>query len=140
MEWSSNFSMQPNFGTINYQTGVISITTDLGASAATTLAFAYFPGLPVMGIESRELSSINFEQTIFFDTRYAYTFDGVNFTGHSRFWMDRNDSRFVWSVNYQGADSSIRTFFITRDFDDVGCPMYYTQDAVTFHNISAKIN
>lgn len=128
-----------NFGVINYQTGVIQITTDLGASLATTLTYNYFPGLPVMGIESRELATINFEQTIFFDTRYAYTFDGTNFNDIAGVAWSGTDSDFFWTTNYQGADSSIRTFFVTNDFDDLGSPMRYTQDAVTFTTFQPKL-
>src|SRR5690242_16273090 len=61
--------------TLNYATGVLTLTFSgaAGASAATFTG-AYFPSLPVMGLRTRLLTSINQEQTIAFDTKYAYRF------------------------------------------------------------------
>ena len=59
-------------GTINYNTGAVTLT---GAAAADIFAtFSYFPNLPVMGLRTRERVDLNNEQTIAFDTRHSYRF------------------------------------------------------------------
>ena len=127
------------FGVIDYTTGIIQIQTDSGVSAATTLTYNYFPGLPVMGIRNRELPSINFEQTVFFDTRYTYTFDGVNFNDVPGVGWSGADDDFFWTTNYQGADSSVRVFFVTNNFDDIGSPMRYTLDNATYTDFAPQL-
>lgn len=127
-----------NFGTINYQTGEFQITTNI-IFGPTTLTYYYYPGLPVMGIESRELSGIIFEQTIFFDTKYAYTFDGTNFNDINGVGWTGSDSDFFWTTNYAGVDNSVKTFYVTNNFDDPGSPMRYTMDAVTFTTFQPQL-
>lgn len=63
---------------IDYFTGVLSLTFGgaIGASAAL-LTVAYFPGLPVTGIRTQELPPINEENTISFDTKYAYQYNSA---------------------------------------------------------------
>lgn len=94
--------------TINYSTGIITIVWNgaVGASA-TTVTGAYFPGLPAMAIANRELLAINSEETVAFDTKYAYQFD----TG-AQLWVrypdttvggtvwTGNDRQFFWTTNY----------------------------------------
>jgi hypothetical protein len=112
-----------NSGTINYRTGVVVLTHTAGAGAVTTIDFNYFPGLPVMGLRSRELNAINAEQTIAFDTVYAYRFQGAGWqefiTGTT--WTGSN-SQFFWSTNYWVSDANIKVFWVTN-FND---PIRYT--------------
>ena len=113
-------------GTINYVTGLLTIT---GAPAATpiTIDFAYYPNLPVMGIFQRELGNVNDEQTIFFDTKYAYRFltnDFVEFISGTT-WTGTN-SDFFWATNYRGSDASTRLFFVTNFVNDANNPIRYT--------------
>ena len=62
--------------TLNYQTGVITVTGTGGWTAATiTISFAYYPNLPVMGLSQREITTLNDQETVGFDTRYAYKWD-----------------------------------------------------------------
>lgn len=63
----------PGTGTLNRVTGALNIL----AAPANTEVF-YYPGLPVMGIWTRERNNSTVDQTIFFDQNYAYVFDGVN--------------------------------------------------------------
>lgn len=59
----------PN-GTVNYVTGDIT-----GPAPPNTGFFEYYPGLPVMGIRSRELTTLANDETVVFDQKYAYIFD-----------------------------------------------------------------
>lgn len=63
---------------IDYNTGVLTLVfSGVAGSSAATLDVAYYPGLPVMGLRTQELLPINEENTIAFDTKYAYQFDPV---------------------------------------------------------------
>lgn len=99
------------FGTINYVTGDVTITTSAGAPRRTALQYSYYPGLPVMGIRTRELQNSANDQTIVFDQKYAYDYN----TGLASFeefppanpgttWNLHNGSvsatDFFWSTNY----------------------------------------
>lgn len=123
-----------NTGTINYLTGDVVLIHTAGAGVATTASFGYFPTLPTMGILQRELAAINDEQTIFFDTRYAYVYDGNDFvefppsvTG-STVWSG-TDADFFWGTNYRGSDAGTRLFFVTNFVNNASNPMRYTDGA-----------
>ena len=113
-------------GTINYATGLLTITA--GATESITGTFDYYPGLPVMGLRSRELDSINNEQLIAFDTVYAYNYSagwqefipGTTWTG--------NDSQFFWTTNYwqTPAPANARVFWVTNFSGTAGDPIRYT--------------
>jgi hypothetical protein len=111
-------------GTINYSTGAISIPVSTGHTV--TAAFDYYPGLPVMGLRSRELNGINVEQTIGFDTKYAYNFTtswqefipGTTWTG--------TDYQFFWSTNYWVGDGNAKIFWVTNFSGPTGDPIRYT--------------
>ncbi len=93
-------------GTINYATGILTINA--GAGQTMTGTIQYYPGLPVMGIRTRELQNSANDQTIFFDQKYAYVFNG----GSNSFqefipgttWNAHNGTvsavDFFWSTNY----------------------------------------
>ncbi len=93
-------------GTINYATGRLTIT---GATTETmTGTIGYYPGLPVMGIRTRELQNSSQDQTVFFDQTYAYIFNGLTkqfqefITGTT--WNSAGinvaGTDFFWSTNY----------------------------------------
>lgn len=119
-----------NSGTINYVTGSISLTHTAGAGIATTIAYAYFPALPAMGIWTEEVPNINEELTILFDTRYAYQRIGSLFEefipGTS--WSG-SDSDFFWATNYRGNTANIRLFFATNFVNTVANPIRFTNGA-----------
>lgn len=90
-------------GTVNYTTGVIT-----GPVSPNTGTFQYYPGLPVMGIRSREITSLTNDETIVFDQVYAYVYDTV-LNSFKEFipgktWNAHNGSvsavDFFWSTNY----------------------------------------
>ena len=114
-----------NSGFINYLTGDITLTHTGGAVAAT-VTFSYFPGLPVMGIWVREVVGTNTEETIFFDTTYAYVFNGSTFdevTG-TPVWSGTN-SDFFWSTNFRGITPDVRLFFTTNFVVNAANPIRY---------------
>ncbi len=113
-------------GTINYITGDITITGAAGATPSTA-TFNYYPGIPVMGLRSRELNNINNEQLVAFDQVYAYVFGA---TGWQEFipgtiWTG-SDSDFFWSTNYWVGDGNLKIFWVTNFSGTSGDPIRYT--------------
>ena len=105
-------------GTVNYLSGVISLTVNAGfAGAAITGDFCYNPALPVMGLRTREINSINNEELVAFDQTYAYIFNGVSFeeflSNTAKTW-NGNDSDFFWTTNYWVGDGNLRIFWATN--------------------------
>lgn len=115
-------SPSTNTGTINYQTGglILDFDPSLGAPTPVTMTFSYYSLLPVMGLETREVTAltpqtqpIDAEQLIAFDTKYSYKFDNTlkafvdintyKAPGSGPFTWVGTDSDFFWSANYQGA-------------------------------------
>ncbi len=104
-----------NSGTINYFTGAIVLTFSPGIGATAVVAnYQTINGLPVMGLRTREISTINVEQLIAFDTTKANAFfsnavppqfEDISFfkTTNVPFSWTGNDSQFFWSTNYQNA-------------------------------------
>lgn len=129
-----------NYGYINYVTGAVTLTHTAGSGVATTLSYNYYPSLPVMSISYRDVPGINDEQTIFFDTRYAYIYESGAFQefipGTSWF---GSDSDFFWTTNYQGATSADRLFFETNFAPDANDPMYYT-DGSTWTEFQPQVD
>jgi hypothetical protein len=93
----------PGTATLNHTTGVLTIT---GSNVST--AVQYFPGLPVMGIRTRELQNSANDQTIFFDQDYAYIFNGttnlfqefISGTTWNAAGIGVEGTDFFWSTNY----------------------------------------
>jgi hypothetical protein len=106
-----------NSGTINYLNGDIVLIHTAGPGVPAVASFSYFPGLPVMGISDREITIVNDEETIFFDTKYAYKFVGTGFQEYSAgtTWQG-TDSDFFWTTNYRGSTADARLFFATNFF------------------------
>jgi len=132
---------------INYATGeVVLAYSGVGATggAAMTCAINYYPSLPVMGIIMRERSNINFEQTLVWDTKYCYAFDGTNYNeflpATSTTWNGSN-SQFFWGTNYRGSDASVRQLFVTNFNLDKpsGNPMRYT-DAISWTDFEPAVS
>lgn len=137
---SANFSS----ASINYSTGVVSLVT-LGAFAASTITvtLSYYPGLPVMGIRVRELTFINNEETVFFDTRYAYRFNGTVFEEYSTVSVTWNgtDSDFFSEANYRGSTPQSKAFFITN-FNNAATPdpIRYTLNGTSWNSFAPLVD
>ncbi len=130
-----------NSGTINYVSGVVVLTHTAGAGAIALLVMSYFPGLPVMGICTREVNSINNEETVFFDTRYAYEISNL---GVFEEWIPGTawtgtDFNFFWSTNYWVNSSNIKLFWVTNFSGTTGDPIRYS-DGITWTDFAPTIN
>jgi len=123
-----------NSGTINYITGDVSITHTAGVGIATTLAFNYFPALPVMGILKRDVPTIGIDATVYFDTVYAYQYiNGFQELSPGTVWTGSNTD-FFWAANYQGATPDLRYFFVTNNNITLGSATPY--DPIRYYNNS----
>jgi len=103
-----------NYGTIDYETGAITLNFDpaIGAVAVFLAGALTLPRLPVMGIGVYEQSSINREEVVVFDEDYSYDYNAA--TGWFRdvsfyamvaaaqnpvVWTGTS-SDFFWTTNY----------------------------------------
>jgi hypothetical protein len=115
-----------NSGTINYVTGALALTFNpaLGGATDVDVDFSYFPSLPCMGLPTRELNTVNSEQLVAFDTKYAYRFQGGAFeelpAATPTTW-NGSDSDLFWTTNF-AADSSGNDFFWATNFNKSGTP------------------
>lgn len=121
---------------INYNTGelVLNFSTTLTGGAAVTANFSYYPIQPVMGAPIRQSSTLNVDQTIFFDQTYAYVYAGSAFTEWipGTTWTGSN-SQFFWGFNYRGAAPQDLLLFATNF--NINDPMRYS-DTVTWTNFA----
>lgn len=119
------------FGVINYLSSAVTISYTRSATA-TTIIFRYFPSLPVMGILKRDITTIGIDQTVFFDTKYAYEYvngfqelvPGTTWTG--------NNTQFFWGCNFQGTTPDLRFFFVTNNNITPGAVTPY--DPIRYYN------
>lgn len=128
---------------INYATGAVTIVLSASAGgAAITANINYFPSLPVMGIWAREISTENDEQTIWWDTKYAYIDSGSGFNeflaATATTW-DGTDSDFFWATNYRGSNAFTRLFFVTNFVNTATNPIRYT-DGVTWTSFNPLVS
>jgi len=115
-------------GTINYTTTAYTV---IGSIAPLTITFAYYPTLPVMGIRTRDLSPVNNEMTVFFDTKYAYNFAASGFVEFipGTTWssgLSQANSNFFWTTNYWIDSANTKIFWATNDSGTSGDPIRYT--------------
>lgn len=100
-------------GTLNRITGILTIT---GSQPNT--AIQYFPGLPVMGIRTRELQNSTNDQTVCFDQNYAYVFNSstnqfqefIPGTTWNASAEDTTGVSFFWSTNYWNSGTPFSPF------------------------------
>ncbi len=95
-------------GTINYLTGDLALNFSVNPGGNVVVTFSYAYALPVMGLRTRELFELNEQDTIAFDTRFAYRFSNTT----DQFiplpsvmpteWSGTN-SQFFFTTNYAGA-------------------------------------
>lgn len=104
--------------TVNYNTGVLTLTWGgVVAASAATFTGGYFPGLPAMGIRIHEdPTKINEEQTIFWDTKYAYRFttDFEELPSTLPTTWSGTDSQQFWATNYQNTSADVPLIWVTN--------------------------
>jgi hypothetical protein len=129
-------------GTINYATGevVLNFTVVPPAARNVVVSLNYFPSLPVMGIYQRDIANLNDEETIFFDTKYAY----VNIAGSFQEFIlgttwNGTDSDLFWCTNYRGTNPEDRLFFATNFVNTSANPIRYT-DGTTWTTFSPLVD
>jgi len=88
---------------------------DITGAAATTAVY-FYPADPVMGLRTRELADINTEDTVAFDTQFAYergagAWERLD-TGAAT-WTGTN-SQFHWTTNYRGANPYTTLMYVVN--------------------------
>lgn len=128
-------------GTINYFTGAFTIVSGAGwgAGQAITIDFNYCPALPCMGLVTRELATINQEQSVAFDTIYVYFWNAVTErfeeAGGGTTWQGDN-THFFYAMNYYSATTGGDVMFATN-FNKSAMPdpiRYYDNVAAAWNN------
>lgn len=94
-----------------------SATRSLTITGSIPLEDVYFyPSEPVMGITNYEVSNVNDEPVIAFDTQFAYIYTGAGWerltTGNDT-WTGTN-ANFFWATNYRGSASSDYILFVSN--------------------------
>lgn len=134
-----------NSGTIDYITGDLNLSFNpaLGVATNVDVSFAYYPGLPVMGLPSRENTEINQEQLVAFDRKYAYRLTAGQFeelpSVAATTW-NGSDSDLFWSLNYWRSTAGTNLFW-TTNFNKASTPdpiRYY--DGATWTTFNPVIN
>ena len=117
---------------VDYVTGeVVLVLSAATGGAEITGVFSYYPSLPGMGIQSQNLSTVSEQQTIWFDTTYAYIYlNGAFQEFIAGTTWNGNNGDFFWGYNYLDT-SSTRLFFVTnfnnqQNGESAADPMYYT--------------
>ena len=134
-------------GTVNYYTGAYTLVsgTGWGVFQAITAAFDYAPALPCMGIWLRELTAINAEMTVAFDTSYVYFWDTTSQrfieSGAGTTWLG-DDSQFFGVMNYYSTTAG-GDIMVTTNFNKGVTPdpiRYYSTFAGTWNALAPAVD
>lgn len=127
-------------GTVNYITGAVTFPPS-GAPAGTINSIYIASNLPVCGVLTKEINSQNDELTVFFDTTYAYVWNGTNFQEFipGTTWNGQSYNLF-WGTNYWVNASDIKLFWVTNfNLGVTKDPIRYT-DQSTWTDFAPTIN
>lgn len=133
-------------GAYNTATGAFSITGPIGTDVY------FYPADPVMGLRGKETNAINSEETIGFDTQFAYTnttgawerISAVPATDAAQ-WTGSN-FQFYWTLNFNGAFDGTLNFYVvngkafdlaTRTFDGI---KYLLPGGVNWINLRPQLS
>lgn len=112
--------------TINYVTGAVRLVRTVATVNAFLASYSYYPGLPVMGIRIRENQNSTFDETVFWDTVYAYNWNssigsfeeflpGTTWTGQNyeffwttNYWVGIGNAKIFWATNFSVSGDPIR--------------------------------
>lgn len=109
-------------GTIDNTTGEVTFVVPAGPDD-----IYYYPGLPVMGLRTRETPTVNYEDTVAFDTQFAYQRMGLGWDilgplpaneaappiPNEGRWVGSN-SDFFWTCNYRAANAYENNFYVVN--------------------------
>lgn len=155
-------------GTINYITGSLSLTFGVAILATNVVVtFDYYPSLPVMGLRLRELPlQIDNDQTVAFDQKYAYIFNGTNFVEFpstvvtrwhgpdysefftTNYWFLNGSTELFWATNFNSGASGdpIRYYDgtdwkdLTPDIDSLGNKLITCRILLPYKNRLVALN
>ena len=120
--------------TYNTTTGALVIN---GAAATTPVYF--YPGTPVMGLRTRELSTVNYEDVIAFDTQFAYSRSAGAWTRLGSAVWTGSDSDFFWSCNYRGANP-YEIYFYTVNYTPADRIQYIPEGSTTWTSLRPQLD
>lgn len=107
--------------------------------AMATTACYFYPADPVMGLRTRESLAVNFEDTVAFDTQFAYERSGGAWTRlGSALWAGTN-SDFFWTINYRGANP-YETYFYVVNYTAADNIKYIPQGSSTWTNLRPQLD
>lgn len=105
-------------GTYDSATGSVVIT---GNNEHPSTSVFFYPSEPVMGLLRNELSTINLERTVGFDTQFSYVRSGTGWVrlptagaGATDLWTGAN-SQFYWSTNYRGSAPNVTNMYVVNN-------------------------
>lgn len=100
-----------NSGTINYITGAMTLSFNpaLGGATNVSVTFTYYPDLPVMGLRTLEITTINKEQLFAFDMIKSYLFNTSNGLFEDKSQYQTTSTEFSWT-------GSNKDFFYTVNY------------------------
>lgn len=133
-----------NSGTINYNTGDLELLFDpaIGAPTNVDVTLSYFPGLPCMGLQRREDPDPNQQQSIAFDTKYSYVYNGLYFSelpsASATTWQG-SDSNLFWATNYdENANGLI--YWATNNNISANCDPIRYYDGATWTDFAPDLD
>lgn len=137
-------------GSINYLTGDLTLNFQLAYVPAgnVLITYSYVYGLPVMGLRTRELFDLNQQDTIGFDTRFAYRFSNtsgqfVQLPSVTPTEWSGTNSQFFFTTNYAGAfwatnsKSGLHGWNVTNFSNQAGTGLTATVDVTSAGNTAA---
>ncbi len=129
-------------GTINNTTGAVNLAFPISLTP-----IYYYPGLPVMGLRTREDIPVNYEECIAFDPQFSYrripgagwdVFGPLPPAAGSAVWTGTN-SDFFWTVNYRATNAYNMNFYVVNGVvaDNI---RYFTQGGVNWTNLRPQLD
>lgn len=123
-------------GTFDTTSGDLVIT---GNSENPSIDIYFYPADPVMGLRLREQEEVNFEDTIGFDTQFAYIHSAAGWERLGDALWTGSDSDFYWSTNYRGTDRD-ETFFYSVNYKKEDNIKYIPEGSTTWTTFRPQLN
>lgn len=110
----------------------------LVGSALTTDVY-FYPSLPVMGLLSRESLSVNTEDTLGFDTQFAYFRSAGAWERLGTATWTGTDANFYWGLNFRG-QNPYETYFYVVNYIAADNIKYLPQGSTTWTNLRPQLD